>query len=253
MDNDTEKVKSFDSHLKKEDKTEETKDEKTTEEQVEEKEEKKTEEEKTEEALKEESKEKMVPLAALHEEREKRQRLQGQIDALTAQAKPAQTVDTVDRDLNPGEYADQRINDLSLGVQNKMFQMSETIARSSHEDYDEVFKIGHDHLQENKTLISAYLTDSHPAEKVYQLGKELKFKTDYGTTPDDWRAKVKEEAKAEILKELEDEKKQRKKAKDKQPTDILKQRAASGDTEAGFQPKSFGQARNDLMSKQRAR
>lgn len=116
--------------------------------------------------------------------------------------------------------------------------LSEELVRSTHPDYDA--KIGTDGdkeapyakaLEENPSLYNRVKAAKNPALEAYNIAKEYEFQTNYGRTPEQIKAKLKEE----ILAELAKEQKEKAKASDEDDNDDKPQtlRGKGGSAPAG--------------------
>lgn len=151
--------------------------------------------------------EQTVPLAALREERLKRQELSRQLEEMQ-KAQPAETpVDLLD---DPDKWAAQQraqVEQLESKFEQQRladkFAMSESMAKASHADYDEVTEYFHRAAEQNPSLIQELRQQAHPAEYAYNAGKNLMVLAKGGGSLDavieQTRKEAYEQAKAELL------------------------------------------------------
>lgn len=143
---------------------------------------------------------------AIREEREKRQRLEQELEALrqqfqAAQNPPAPPPSIWEDDAGALQHVQQQA--VSQAVQQATFNarldMSEMMVRQAQPDFEEVKAEFLALAQDNPQLRQQALADPHPWQKAYQIAKNARTMRDLGATDvDTLRAKLREEIMAEM-------------------------------------------------------
>lgn len=142
-----------------------------------------------------------VPIAALHDERDKRKAAQRERDELQKQLEenkpdfwedPQKAIDSVTESLRAEFNQELRVTRLNMSVAG---------AQSRHEDYDVMEKAFADAAKDNPALIDQMWADPDPAEYAYKTGKQFTQLNQFGGDLDSMRAQMR----AEVRKELEAE------------------------------------------------
>lgn len=152
----------------------------------------------TSEPVKTEKESGHVPLAALKDEREKRQRLQAELEQLKAQVKPTPPPDMFD---DPAAYAadiDRRIDD---GTFRASVVVSQAMMRLQHQDYDAMEAKFAEMVQENPILGVQLRSAELPALFAYETAKKAE-KLAAMENIEEWEAKKTAELEAKIRAEL---------------------------------------------------
>jgi hypothetical protein len=118
--------------------------------------------------------ERFIPINALLDEREKRQRLEAELAQLKAQAEPAKE-DTTEDDLfsNPAEVLRRVQMEAYAAARRDMINMSEAILFESKPDAQEKIDAFKDAIQQNPTLYQQMLQHPNPAGFAYQEGSKF--------------------------------------------------------------------------------
>lgn len=118
--------------------------------------------------------ERFIPINALLDEREKRQRLEAELAQLKAQAEPAKE-DTTEDDLfsNPAEVLKRVQMEAYAAARRDMINMSEAILFESKPDAQEKIDAFKDAIQQNPTLYQQMLQHPNPAGFAYQEGSKF--------------------------------------------------------------------------------
>jgi hypothetical protein len=118
--------------------------------------------------------ERFIPINALLDEREKRQRLEAELAQLKAQAEPAKE-DTAEDDLfsNPAEVLRRVQMEAYAAARRDMINMSEAILFESKPDAQEKIDAFKDAIQQNPTLYQQMLQHPNPAGFAYQEGSKF--------------------------------------------------------------------------------
>ena len=118
--------------------------------------------------------ERFIPINALLDEREKRQRLEAELAQLKAQAEPAKE-DTTEDDLfsNPAEVLKRVQMEAYAAARRDMINMSEAILFESKPDAQEKIDAFKDAVQQNPTLYQQMLQHPNPAGFAYQEGSKF--------------------------------------------------------------------------------
>jgi hypothetical protein len=118
--------------------------------------------------------ERFIPINALLDEREKRQRLEAELAQMKAQAEPAKE-DTTEDDLfsNPAEVLRRVQMEAYAAARRDMINMSEAILFESKPDAQEKIDAFKDAVQQNPTLYQQMLQHPNPAGFAYQEGSKF--------------------------------------------------------------------------------
>ena len=142
--------------------------------------------------------ERFIPINALLDEREKRQRLEAELAQYKAKAEPAKE-DTTEDDLfsNPAEVLKRVQMEAYAAARRDMINMSEAILFESKPDAQEKIDAFKDAVQQNPTLYQQMLQHPNPAGFAYNEGaKFLTVKSmpqDMATYEKELRAKIEAE------------------------------------------------------------
>lgn len=136
---------------------------------------------------------------ALREEREKRQRLEAELEALRAQQ--TQPPSIWEDEQAARSYDQQQA--VAAAVQEATFQaslnMSEMMARQAYPDFEEVKAEFLAMAEQNPVLPQQALSDPHPWNKAYQIAKNARTMRELGATDiNELREKIKAELMAEM-------------------------------------------------------
>ena len=141
-----------------------------------------------------------VPLAALLDEREKRQNAQREATALQ-QRLDAQT-DPDKEATDPFEDFDGAFNERAEGlvrmVNSRFIDLTASLAKSQYSDYDEMETLFLEESKSNPQLITQMEASSNPAEFAYQHAKS-KHELEEAGDLDTLKAKIRAEVEAELL------------------------------------------------------
>lgn len=139
---------------------------------------------------------------AIREEREKRQALEKELEALRNQIQQQQEPPAPPPSVWEDEQAwgahlqQQAVGQASL---NARLDMSEMLASQAHEDFDEMKDRFVQMMQANPALQQQALEAKHPWEKAYQIAKNAKAAEELGAVDvNDLREKLKAELLAEM-------------------------------------------------------
>ena len=147
-------------------------------------------------AAKEEPREQAGMLAAMLDEREKRQAAQKELEDLKAQQEPPK-----DFFEDPEGHLKKLRDDLEASTTNKFVDLTVNLARKNHDDFDEVMTGWKELVDANPGILQQVMSSENPGEESYRIAKQYKSVQEIGD-PEAYRAKLKEELKAELLKEL---------------------------------------------------
>ena len=141
-----------------------------------------------------------VPLAALMDERDKRQTFEKENAALREQLQANN--DEAAEDLDPFEDFEgafnAKANSLLQTVDSRFIDLTANLARSQHKDYDEMEAAFLSEAKTNPTLLEQMRTNSNPAEFAYQHAKS-KTELEEAGDIDALKAKIRAEVEAELL------------------------------------------------------
>ena len=139
---------------------------------------------------------------ALREERDKRQRLEAELEALKAQVN--QTPPPSIWEDEEAARAYDRNQTVSAAVQEATFQanlnMSEMMVRQANPDFEEVKAEFLALAQDNPALAQQALQDPHPWNKAYTIAKNARTMRELGATDID---SLREKIKAELMAEMQ--------------------------------------------------
>lgn len=141
---------------------------------------------------------------AIREEREKRKRLEAELEALRQQmaSQPPEPPPSIWED-DQGALQHVKQEAVSLAVQqatlNAKLDMSEMMVRQQNPDFDEVKAEFLALAEQNPGLVQQALADPHPWDKAYKIAKTHRTMQELGATDvATLRAKLREEVLAEL-------------------------------------------------------
>lgn len=143
-----------------------------------------------------------VPIAALLDEREKRQQFQRELEALRAakqQPEPQKIPDVLDDQEGFVRHVQSEIRNATTAVR---IEMSQDVMRMQHEDYDAMEAKFIAMAQDNPQLAQKMMESSLPAKFVYETAKKAE-KLELMENVDEWEAKKTAEIEAKIRAEME--------------------------------------------------
>lgn len=153
---------------------------------------------------------KQVPIGSYKAEKEKRQALEAQIEALRREMEQRQQEPPAPP---PSIWEDDQAalnhvrNDaVSAAVQQATFNakldMSEMMARQAYNDFDDMKSEFVRMMQENPALQQQALSDPHPWQRAYQIAKNARTMNELGATNlDELKAKLTEQIKADLAQQ----------------------------------------------------
>lgn len=148
-------------------------------------------------AAKEETKEQsQVPLASLLDEREKRQAAEKRVEELEAQKEPEK-----DFFEDPEGRLKKLESDLEARTTNRFVDLTVDLARKNHDDFDEVMAGWKELVDANPGILQQVMSSENPGEESYKIAKQYQSVQEIGD-PKEYREKLKEELKAELLEEM---------------------------------------------------
>lgn len=142
--------------------------------------------------------ERFIPINALLDEREKRQRLEAELAQYKAKAEPAKE-DTTEEDLfsNPAEVLKRVQMEAYAAARRDMINMSEAILFETKPDAQEKIDAFKEAVQQNPTLYQQMLHSPNPAGFAYQEGSKFlsvkSMPTDMAAYEKELRAKIEAE------------------------------------------------------------
>jgi hypothetical protein len=141
---------------------------------------------------------------AIREEREKRQRLEAELEAIKQQLQqqqqpkepPAPPPSIWDDDQAWQQHFQRQV--MQQADQLSRINASEMAARAQHPDFQDMFDLFNKLASENPSVVQQAMADPHPWNKAYQIAKNHKSMQELGATNlDELRAKLREEILAE--------------------------------------------------------
>lgn len=142
---------------------------------------------------------------AIRDEREKRQALERELEALKQQFAAPQEQAPPPSIWEDDQGALQHVKQEAIGAAvqqatfNAKLDMSEMMVRQANPDFEDVKAEFLALAQQNPVLVQQALSDPHPWSKAYQIAKNHKAMQELGATNvDDLRAKIRAELEAEM-------------------------------------------------------
>jgi hypothetical protein len=179
------------------------------------KEEQKVDNAETTAAEKEASKTGTVPIAALHDERNKRQKYEQELKELKAkfeqQSNPSSTQQNKQEETPPDFYdkPDERFAFEQKKFEEKLLteriRMSAALVSAQKTDYVEMTDAFKEAVAQNPALEYQLYSAANPALFAYEQGKKYLQIRDVLTDPEGYRAKIESEVREKLLKEIESE------------------------------------------------
>jgi ribosome modulation factor len=180
---------------------------------------------------------KQVPLAALKDERKKRQQLErelaemrGKVEGLTArnqdqtpkasEPEPQQSEEEFFK--SPVQFTQQVVQ---RALSQQRLELSEAMAREKYEDYDDAVQAFVEAAKTNPALIAGMRSATLPAEYAYRSGKTYQEVSKYGGDIATMREQMRKELRAELEAEA---KTKTAESVTKQPTSLAQARGVSG-------------------------
>ena len=135
-----------------------------------------------------------VPLAALTDERSKRQAIEAELAALRKVPRPDVMED-------PEGAINHIEREMSENLIKTRLDISEDMMRTAHEDYDSVLGAFTEAMQSNPALRDEMVQSPNPARFAYETGQRHQMLQEIGD-PNSYRDKVKAEVQAEVEKTI---------------------------------------------------
>lgn len=203
---------------------------------VEEKTEEKKEEVKAEPAAKE-PEEKMVPLKALQDERNKRRQIKLKADELE------QRLAKLEADKQPYSYSAQETEKTSSIApdQYKSDRLQQTVntVRATRPDADEMLNLFDEAVEQDESIYNKMMDHSDPGTFAYEYGKQIAVAKKYGATPEEAYKKAWTEAEKATEKKVFEKLKSKKELGEKLPKDLTQGgQSGSGTDVSEWTPKS---------------
>ncbi len=157
-------------------------------------------------AKKEESEPAQVPIAALKDERRKRQEAELKLKEFQASQQNSRQQE---QEQAPDFYEDpdKRLEYERQQIQRERIKdrvtMSEMLVRDKYEDYDKTLDVFDDMCKENPSLVTQMVNAQNPALFAYQQAKKYQQLKDI-QDPDAYREKLKAEVRAELEAEFKE-------------------------------------------------
>lgn len=199
-----------------------------------------------------------VPVAALKDERKKRQESERvaaeyaaklaayEKAASQAPAPPPQRPDLFENPDGALDHIEQRFQQQLVRTK---LDMSVAMARQSHPDYGEAEAAFVEAVKANPSLYDQMMADPHPAGFAYRVGTQVRALRDIGGDPEAYRAKVRQELEAELRAQWEAEQPSR---RSDVRSSIPPSLAGGRDTSGRFAPAWNGpESLNDILAPRR--
>lgn len=133
-----------------------------------------------------------VPLAAMMDERKKRQALERQLAEIQQQATPAPSFYQ-----DPERYVGDLVGQVQQTMQYQVYGALEFAAKQQFPDYDEKFSVVEEYAATNPAAVRDVLASPNPALAAYDLGKRLLEYREM-QNPEAYRAKVEADIRAKL-------------------------------------------------------
>ena len=149
---------------------------------------------------------KQVPLAAMLDERDKRQELQKRLEALEAE-RESQQKEKVDFWENPEAAVDAKVSEkvsaLEQQFTNGYLSLSMQYSRSFHDDFDTAKDAFAEAATQNPALADMALKSEMPGEYIYNTGKQFMELDSVGGDVNALRERIRNEERAKLMAEYE--------------------------------------------------
>jgi hypothetical protein len=143
--------------------------------------------------------EKTVPLAALEDERRKRQEYERRLQQYERQQQPKQEKPGFWE--QPEQYLETVRNEARMEAIRGKLDITEDLARSKYQDYDDQLAVFGTLIQQNPNLLQQMLQARNPAEFAYSVAKNHATVTEAGSI-EAMREKIRAEERAKIEAEI---------------------------------------------------
>lgn len=170
-----------------------------------------------------------VPLAALRAEREKRQRLERELEALRTQQQAAPKQQPVDFFEDPMGVLQATVSQVEQRAKAQLYNVLDAEARETYADYDEVMDLVRDKVAENPALRDQIFSSPNPAKAAYRLGKQLN-ELSAMQDPAAYRARLEAEIRAQIAAEQTNKQAEKARAAAAIPPDLAAGRSTTAST-----------------------
>jgi hypothetical protein len=134
-----------------------------------------------------------VPIAAVMDERRKRQALERQLAELTA----AQQKQPTDFYQNPEQHIAEVTDRVAQQMKGQMYAALEFAAKRTFPDYDEKFAVVEEFAKQNPAAIQDIFSSPNPAVAAYELGQRL-IEYREMQNPETYRAKIEAELRTKL-------------------------------------------------------
>lgn len=165
-----------------------------------------------------------VPYAAMKAERDKRQKLERELEEVRSrqQAQAQQQAPSYFED--PEGYVQRIQNETNQ----RLYAALEASAREQYPDYDEAFGIVMQHAEGNPALVKEVMSSPNPAVAAYKMGKKL-AEFEKMKDPDAYRAQIEAEVRAKVEAEVMAKTTKRQQAAAEIPPDLSQARNTRGE------------------------
>lgn len=137
----------------------------------------------------------MVPLAGLMDEREKRQRLERELEQMRRQQGEREQQPATSFYVDPERHVQELVGQVEQRTTQRMYSALEAEARIAFPDYDEVFSEVEEYAKTNPAVAQQVLQAANPARAAYELGKRIREHREM-QNPDEYRQKIERELRA---------------------------------------------------------
>lgn len=162
-----------------------------------------------------------VPYAAMKAERDKRQRLERELEEVRRQQPQQQPASYYE---DPEGYVQRIQNETNQ----RLYAALEASAREQYPDYDEAFGIVMQHAQGNPALVQEVMSSPNPAVAAYKMGKKL-AEFEKMKDPDAYRAQIEAEVRAKVEAEVLAKSNKRQQVAAEIPPDLSQARNTRGE------------------------
>jgi hypothetical protein len=142
-----------------------------------------------------------IPIQALLDEREKRQRAERELDDLRRKVQPPQPPPRPDLFADPDGALNHVETRVAQEIARARLDMSVMMERNQRQDYDEKENAFVSYVQQHPEVYFQMLQDPHPAGFAYRVGAQVLASKEIGD-PVSYRERLREELRQELQAEL---------------------------------------------------
>ena len=170
-----------------------------------------------------------IPIAALLDERGKRQAVERELEQLRSQMRQTEKIPTPDVFEDPDGYTKHMQYEAEIREWNLRCDLTSDMMRSIHDDYDDMESRFIEMGKENSELFVRMRQSSNPAKFAYDTAKKA-IRFEAMENVDEWEAKKTAEIEAKVKAEFEQKAKDRASKADSIPPSLAAATAVGGNT-----------------------